>query len=91
MLALLDNDEESFNAHLFEAEGTQGLVGLEGNAKDPDALFRGHTLALAAMAYDRGMKVEVESPYILRWFIEGRDPEESYSAMVYAIKIKDLG
>ena len=76
MVALLDNDESAFNEGLFEGvKAHKAWWGRGQRLTDPEGFWACLPLGLAAMAYDSGMPVRVESDYIPRWFIEGRDPE----------------
>lgn len=75
MFALLDDDEAAFNQALLEGvKAHKTWWGRGERLKDPEGFWASLPLALAVMAHDRGMPVRVESDYIPRWFIEGKDP-----------------
>ncbi|MCT4638070.1 MAG: immunity 49 family protein [Bacteroidales bacterium] len=77
--AIIDNNQEAFTKHLFEGvtyhkEFWGQKVGLNRGdtplCDDPDGFISWHLTALAAMAYDRGLNIEVDSDYITLWLVE---------------------
>jgi hypothetical protein len=78
--AIIDNDQEAFTKHMFEGVTyhkmfwgrKEGLNKGEAHlCEDPQGFISWSHTALAAMAYDRGLKIEVDSDYIPMWMIEG--------------------
>jgi hypothetical protein len=78
--AIIDNDQEAFTKYLFEGVTyhkmfwgrKEGLNKGEAHlCEDPQGFISWSHTALAAMAYDRGLKIEVDSDYIPMWMIEG--------------------
>lgn len=76
MWALLARDEVRFNSALVGAiEAHKAWWGRGSRLNDPEGLVANQSLALGALALQRGLAVTVDSDYIPRWFVEGRDPQ----------------
>lgn len=78
--AIIDKDQKAFTEYLFDGLTYHKMLwgqkkGLnKGDTplfKDPQGFVSWSHLALAAMAYDRGLRVEVESDYMPKWIVEG--------------------
>ncbi|GEM_PF-3048594 len=78
--AIIENDQDAFTEHLFDGLTYHKMLwgqerGLnKGDAplfKDPHGFISWAHTALAAMAYDKGIRVEVESDYMPKWIVEG--------------------
>lgn len=70
---LLDRDEAGFNEALHEGVKLHKKYwsSSENRRGDPRGMFSLALTAYASLAYDRDMKVEVESDYVPRWLFEG--------------------
>ncbi len=79
--AIVESDQNAFTKHLFEGvvyhkEYWGQKVGLNRGdtplCDDPKGFISWPLTALAAMAYDRGLKIEVDSDYIPLWMVEDK-------------------
>jgi hypothetical protein len=77
--AIIENDQEAFTKHMFEGvtyhkEFWGQKVGLNRGdtplCDDPNGFISWQLTALATMAYDRGLNIEIESDYITLWLVE---------------------
>ena len=70
--AIYDGDATRFNECLAEAlRGHKAVLGTGEAANSPANLLSFEALGLCALAYDRGLPIEVESGYIPQWIYEG--------------------
>lgn len=82
--SIIESKKEDFNKHLHEGLTyhktywgcKKGLnPGGPPMCDDPQGFISWPLTALAAMAYDKGFKIEVESDYIPKWMVEGEFSE----------------